>query len=258
MSYHTFFDFTTGLKQPMVVPAGFLKSCLEHVQSVEEALGFEVTQYLENPKYWKSTTPKEGVSNKTLCTVAESHNRWVRWLYHDLEKWCGEKPSSEKTETLTPEDAQTFWHGLRQITVPPERWTTDYYRERMNTLYEVMRGRETDGIDFDEDALTEQQAANVIRLFSEFLDPGDLRLDVPKGHDALYSSDNGEYDWCPEEGAIHEDDTREHGWSCSDENCSIGSTYEYDPEDEENYGCPPSDQVREAMRKREEHQENEA
>jgi hypothetical protein len=98
--------------------------------------------------------------------------------------------------------------------VPTERWTAEYYKERMDCLYAVMRGRETEGVSLDVKALTVKQAAAVARLFAEFLDPGDNRLDVPHGHDYLASSYDGGYYWCAGEDAkpsgcyraVHPDD----------------------------------------------------
>lgn len=75
-----------------------------------------------------------------------------------------------------------------------------------NSLYEVMRGRKSEGVTFDEKALTPKQTAKVIILFSEFLDHHDIRLDVPNGRDQLASSTDGGYDWCEKCGAMDPDD----------------------------------------------------
>lgn len=79
----------------------------------------------------------------------------------------------------------------------------------MGSLYEVMRGRPSEGITFDVKALTPAQAGAVIRLFEQFLDTHDVRLEVPHGYDHLASSLDGGYQWCnkcfrpmaPEDGA---------------------------------------------------------
>ena len=71
---------------------------------------------------------------------------------------------------------------------------------------------------FDEKPLAPKQAGNVIRLFEQYLDPDDLRLDVPVGHDALYSSSDGGYDWCSTHGPIHGDDLPAH----SRKRCELG------------------------------------
>lgn len=232
MSYHVFFALSTGLKNPILVPQGTLKVCQDHVARVERVLGFEVTRYKDNPAYWKSTTPRCGVHDETFCKVAKEHNEWVRWFYGRLCEWCEATPEnppkgawyagfnldkdprlmvdnygkpSPPPDTLTPEDAQTFWRGLQIIDVPVERWTEDYYRNRMEHLYEVMRGREHEGVTFDERALTPKQAAAVIGLFEEYLDDHDLRLEVPNGCDYLASSSDGGYDWCEKCGPMNPD-----------------------------------------------------
>lgn len=220
MSYHTFFDFSVGLETPLKVPKGTLASIMDHVSNIESALGYETEQFLDNPPDWKTTVPKEGVSDKTFCEEAEQHNRWVESLYHRFGEWY-EKPV-EDGETITPEDAGKFWHALTRINVPPRRWTGDYYRARMEALYEVMRGRETEGVSFDEKALTPKQAAAVIRLFEQYLDKHDLRLDVPKGCDYLASSSDGGYTWCEKCGPV----TDEHVDECRKRGCPPKKEYE--------------------------------
>ena len=247
MSYHTFFIFASGLKNPITVPKGTLAACQDHVERVERLLGFEREKYLDNPVHWKSKAPKDGVSDTLLCEVARAHNRWVRWLYHMLGTWSEASKKGEpirdgwwpnqfhrehedafrleignygkpiETEELTREGAQTFWHGLVDIPVPVERWTGDYYRERMEHLYEVMRGKENEGVTFDEKPLTPRQAAVVVRIFATYLDGGDLRLDVPNGYDYLASSSDGGYDWCEKCGPAHPDDSR----ACRKKGCPI-------------------------------------
>lgn len=99
-------------------------------------------------------------------------------------------------ETITPDDARTFWYGLELLSVTPDRWTSDYYRGRMEHLYEVMRGRANEGVTFNARAITTKQAAAVINLLEVYLDRSDLRLEAPKGCDDLASSYYGEYEWC--------------------------------------------------------------
>lgn len=220
MSYHVFFEFSVGLESPIHAPKGTLAKILAHVKEVEESLGFEVEQYKDNPKHWKSTTPPEGVSDKVFCKVAEEHNCFVRWLYDAISNWQESPPVDG--ETITPEDAVKFWHGLQIIDVPSHRWTSDYYRSRMEALYEVMRGRESEGVTFDEKPLTPRQAAQVINLFSVFLDPDDLRLDVPKDCDYLASSADGGYVWCEKcKGAVTDD----HARQCRKRGCPLRDDY---------------------------------
>lgn len=247
MSYRVFFSFSVGLKGPMLVPAGTLAALQEHVAYVEQVLGFKTEKYRDNPKHWRNTKPKKDVTDEVFNKVADSHNGWVRWLYHAFGKW--QEATTEKPprgawyprihpgvgedaqrfddnnygkppgvpDTLTPEDAATFWHGLTEITVPAERWTREAYVDRMNHVYEVLRGNEHEGVTFDGKALSSKQAAAVIRVFSEYLDGHDCRLDVPNGYDYLASSYDGGYDWCEDCGPCHPDDRS----SCRKKACPL-------------------------------------
>lgn len=204
MSVHVFFAFSKGLSQPLQAPKGTLSSIIAHVEEIEETLGLKRTQYRDNPVHWDTFDPAwragfPDVDDKTLCEAVSEHNAWVRRLYEQFATWA-ENPV-DGGETITPADAQTFWHALMLLTVRPERWTADYYRDRMEHFYEVMRGRPQEGVTFPGPKLSERQAAAVIWLF-DFLDPSDLRLDVPKGCDYLASSYDGEYDWCTRCGAV--------------------------------------------------------
>lgn len=205
MSVHAFFELSQGLTKPMTVPKGTLAGIREHIAAVEAALGLEKTQYLKNPPHWKTTKPKDGVTDEVLCRVAGGHNAWVRQLYADFATWSKTPPKSPN-EVLRVKAARDFWHGLREIDVPAHRWTEEYYRERMEHLYDVMRGVKSEGVQFDQRALTPKQAGAVIRLFEEFLDPGDLRLEVPNGRDELRSSNDGGYDWCEKCGPVAGED----------------------------------------------------
>lgn len=194
MSFHVFFDFSVGLAETLMVPKGTLAGILCHVQEVEFVFGLETEQYLDNPPHWKATKPTKQISDDVYCDTASRHNDWVRRLYRLFGEWS--KSPAADGEQLTPENAKTFWHALTTFDVPPERWTADYYRERMEHLYRVMRGRDSEGVTFDAKALNIKQAAAVITLFDQYLDPADLRLDVPNGRDYLASSSDGGYDWC--------------------------------------------------------------
>lgn len=195
MSYHVFFAFSSGLKNPLQVPKGTKQEILAHIEHVQSTLNLEITKYENNPAHWNHwKMGYEGIDDEVVCETVSKHNQWVRRIYWKIAEWA--KKPVEDGETISLEDAQEFWHGLEILSVDPSRWTPDYYRERMETLYEVMRGRETEGISFGVKALTEKQAAAVINIFSEYLDKGDLRLDVPHGRDYLASSCDGGYDWC--------------------------------------------------------------
>lgn len=81
--------------------------------------------------------------------------------------------------------------------------------------------RGCDGMSFDEKSLTPKQAAAVIRLFEQYLDPGDLRLDVPKGEDHLASSHDGGYIYCDKCGPV----TWEHMEACRKKKCPAREDY---------------------------------
>lgn len=221
MSFHVFFSFSTGLSRPVVVPLGTLENCIRHVEEVEEELDLEREQYKDNPVHWKYRGRFKDIDDEALCEAVEAHNNWVRHFYHDLDRWAKE-PLLEG-EKLTPQDASQFWHGLELLRVPPERWTGDYYRARMDEMYEVMRGRGAAGMSFDAKKLTERQAAAVIRIFDQYLDPGDYRLDVPHGRDYLASSYDGGYDWCGKCGRAMVWDDAQH---CRRKACELIERYD--------------------------------
>jgi len=207
MSVHVFFSFSSGLSSPLSVPAGTKDSCIAHVTGVEQKLCIPRVQYKDNPPHWDTLFKWDikAIDDALLCETVIEHNQWVQSLYEAFGKWS--KTPVADGEELTPADAQEFWFGLELLEVPLEKWTQDYYRNRMEHLYEVMRGRDSEGVSFDTKALTVRQAAEVIILFSEYLDSGDIRLDVPAGYDELAASSDGGYEWCDRCGkAIHPDD----------------------------------------------------
>jgi hypothetical protein len=220
MSYHVFFSFSQGLTQSIFAPSGTKASYLAHIAEVEEALHLKREQYEDNAPHWDSWHRDYGhLSDDKLCEIVENHNHWVRGVYADFTKWSKEPVTDG--EEITLEDAQTFWHGLEILSVPPSRWSKNYYRARMEMCYEVMRGRESEGVSFDAKVLTPKQAAAVINLFSSFLDKHDLRLDVPNGHDYLASSYDGGYDWCEKCGPMHPDEIG----SCRKRKCPLRDEY---------------------------------
>jgi hypothetical protein len=199
MSVRVFFSFSTGLAVTLTVPAGTKQALLAHVEEVESILGLKRSKYKDNPVHWDHWDPEyragfPKVTDELLCETVESHNDWVRYTYRRFEEWSAHPV--EGGEEITPEDATLFWHGFQELHVPPRRWTADYYRARMESLYEVMRGRESEGASFDVKALTPVQASAVIRIFEPYLDSHDLRLEAPHGHDYLASSYDGGYSWC--------------------------------------------------------------
>jgi|SRR6185437_11061859 len=251
MSYRVFFSFSKGLAKPILVPKGTLAALQEHVARVEKALGLKVEKYRDNPAHWRDTTPTTDISDEDFCKLVEEHNRWVRWVYNWFGEWSeatrkkqapkdgwgrwerrfgpdlhlyftGCNIKSDPPDTLTPADAQTFWHGLQELEVPVERWSRDYYVSRMQHLYEVMRGNESEGVTFNaKKSLTPRQAAAVVCLFSSYIDSHDMRLDVPNGYDHLASSYDGGYDWCSTCGPVHPDDSRQS--NCRRKGCDLRS-----------------------------------
>jgi hypothetical protein len=204
MSYHVFFGFSSGLAKPLKVPLGTLKEIADHVEWVERTLDMKCPG---GGSLWHWFNLRDACTRaemETLCEVATKHNAFVRRLYEDLDTWS--KTPVKGGESLTPSKAKKFWEALTEISVPVEKWTPEYYIGRMEHVYEVLRGRESEGATFDAKALTTEQAAAVINVFSTFLDDDDRRLDVPKGYDYLASSYDGGYDWCEKCGPMHPDD----------------------------------------------------
>lgn len=218
MSYRTFFSFTVGLSGPMIVPKGTLENAVARVAAVEETLGIKRSQYKDNLVHWDHWDPEfragfPSADDKLLCETAREHNDWVRLFYDQLADWAKNPPTDG--EKITPEQAAEFWPGLRMIEVRVERWTVEYYRNRAEHFYEVLRGRESEGTIWPTDVpLTPEQAGAVTWLFG-FLDPGDLRLEVAKGEDHL--SDSDEYDWCERCGAMPQDETP----NCRQKGCPV-------------------------------------
>lgn len=218
MSFHVFFAFSSGLTKPISVPKGTKKSIIEHIESVEKTLGLQRTKYESNPVHWDSFKRDfSKIEDKLLCETVRHHNLWVMDWYANFEHWAKHPFKIGKAERITPKDAQEFWHGFQTLSVPTSKWTADYYRSRMESLYEVMRGRESEGVSFDEKPLTPKQAASVIGIFDQYLDPADLRLDVPNGHDYLASPYDGGYEWCEKCGAVDPYD----GDRCRKRKCPI-------------------------------------
>ena len=217
MSYKVHFSFSWCIAGTLTVPAGTKAAALAHVERVESVLGLKrVSPGKENvkaygPNYparwnsWKRDFSK--IDQDLLCKTVEDHNAWVRQMYDQFGAWAKTpfQPTTwiKESEQLTPADAREFWHGFEIIHLTPDLWSRDYYRARMESVYSVMRGVESEGCSFDAKSLTQQQAGAVINLFSAFLDSHDLRLDVVQnpgrgfnGQDRLASSYDGGYDWC--------------------------------------------------------------
>lgn len=207
MSFHVFFSMSTGLNTTLFVPNGTKAELRTHIAEVEAILKLKTTKYKDNPKHWDHGDFND-LDDELLCNTIEQHNRWVIATYHQFAQWS--KNPVKSGETITPQYAKRFWHGLELLTVPIGRWTGSYYVSRMEVMYEVLRGREMEGENLNAKALTPKQAAAVINSFSQYLDTHDRRLDVPKGYDHLASSYDGGYRWCDKCGAIHPDDLCKH------------------------------------------------
>lgn len=218
MSFHVFFSFSTGLATPLKVPKGTKQSMLEHVEEIEKTLGLTREKYLDNPIHWdRFKRDLSKIGDKVLCETVQEHNAWVRHCYDKFCEWS-KTPVKENSEQITPKDAELFWHGFETLNVPLEKWTREYYVNRMEHLYEVMRGRDSEGVSFDEKPLTPKQAAAVIRIFDQYLDDNDMRLDVPRDYDYLASSYDGGYDWCEKCCcAVHPDDIGD----CTKKKCPL-------------------------------------
>jgi len=214
MSFNVFFMFSAGLQTPLKVPKGTFDAIMGEVRWIEKELGLETEQYRKNPPRWKHNDFKE-VDDETLCAAAERHNAWIIMLHGQFGEWF--KNPVRGGERLTPTKAKRFWHALEMITVPPERWTGDYYEERMKALYEALRGRAfgAEGMCFDARALSPRQAASVINLLSSWLDGEERDMDVPKGCDWLGSRYHGDYEYCEKCGPV----TNEHVDACRKRGC---------------------------------------
>jgi len=218
MSVRVFFSFSTGILKPIKAPRGTLQRLLAHVEEVEATLGLTRERYADNPIHWGGDAKRlgfPGVDDELLCKTVAAHNAWARQLYDDIERWQRDPPAPE--ETITPEDAAKFWHALEDLNVSPERWTAEYYRKRMEHAYEVMRGRESEGVDWNGKPLTPKQAGGVIWLFEHIYGGHGLDLEVPRGCDQLLSSYDGGYDWCERCGAVLPED----GQACRKRKCPI-------------------------------------
>lgn len=198
MAFKVYFAFSSGLSKPVEVPKGTMTDTISTIEQTENVLGITREEYNGETRWHIYPVLEKNAANITdeqYCKTVLRHNDHVRRLYETMvnDSW---KKWKRETEVITPEDALKFWFGLRILDVPVNRWTDCYYREQMESIYEAMRGREHNGMSFDEKPLTPQQAASVIRLFSQWMDRGDIRLDVPRGYDHLASSCSDEYYWC--------------------------------------------------------------
>jgi len=252
MSVETRFMFTRGLLHPVDVQVGTLALIESHKAMLVEALGLG-----DDPTEWRwavrdkfrtrSVPSSRGqdlvparaedaglLTDKHVRAIASDHQHfvdeiWTRLLPDQAELLGGER------ETITVEHAAEFWPICSlPIEVPYWRWTAEHYHDRMEHAYEVMRGRASEGEHFDEDPLTVRQANAVIKVFSQWMDEHDVRLEVPNGHDDLKRSDTGEYEWCEHCGAIDEDEVRCKASVCErGKDCPLRQVFSDDEFDED-------------------------
>lgn len=227
MGFELFFDLAVGFKKPLTAPEGTYRAILKQIRYVESELGFNREKYKDNPWRWNDTE-KEGVTDEAFCEVAEKHNNFVIWLHGKLSEWTARRPDG-KTEVITVEQSKDFMPGLRRLDIPFERWTEDHFEKKLTSFYEIVRGRNTDGVSFGAEPLNEDQAAQVVLLLHEYI-IGHGRFpkeyDVPRGHDYLTNSEDTV--WCEQKGwCVHQDDVGECE-GCDVEKC--GKYCEY-------YGC---------------------
>ena len=230
MSFKLFFDLAVSFERPIAVPVGTHKKILKQIESVESELGYTREKYLDNPWHWRETL-KDGVSGETFCEVVKGHNAFVRSLYDSFQKWVAEKPGGE-TEIITVKQSRDFFPGLKQLSVPYEKWSEDYFEEKLENLYEIIRGRDQEGVSFDAEPLSEEQAGKVILLLHEYI-VGHKRFsknyDVPHGCD--YLADSEDTAWCEQMGwCVHPDDIG--GCDGCDEKCDLYQEY-YGSDDDE-------------------------
>jgi len=203
MSFAVFFDFSTGFKCDLYFEPGTYERVLSRIRETEQQLGITRETYNGQCRWTRHPLVAQDTPDDVYCRAVEKHNATVRWFYAECTK-APKQPEGGRTEKISPEMAAELFIGLEQITVPPELWTDDYYRARMESMYDTLRGRPSEGMTFDSDALSVKQARDVIVLFSQYLDTHDIRLDVCKGQDWL--TESAGYFWCSQCGAVDYDD----------------------------------------------------
>ena len=74
-------------------------------------------RYPGNPVHW-DYVDFAALPKALVCRAVSQHNAWVRRLHMDLVQWA-QTPPVAPWEWLTPAQAQTFWHALTILEVPP-------------------------------------------------------------------------------------------------------------------------------------------
>jgi hypothetical protein len=252
MSIETRFKFTQGLLKPIEVKAGTLAMIESHKAMLVEVFGLS-----GDPSQWHWTISSKLrtrcvpsshrmdlvpareddaglLTDKHVRAISCAHRRLVDVVWARIATDQA-APLGEEPETITVEQAAEFWPVLSlSIDVPFWRWTAEHYHDRMEHAYEVMRGRSSEGVHFDEEPLTIRQANAAIRIFSQWMDEHDVRLEVPNGHDMLKRSDTGGYDWCEHCGAIDEYEVRSEVSGCErGKDCPLRELFPDDEFDED-------------------------
>lgn len=205
MSFMVFFDLSVGFNRTLYFREGTYSRVLLAVNRTERRLGIR-REYYEGVCRWNDwPLVSKSVDDKDYCQAVEEHNAMVRHFYEECSE-AKAKPTKHRTEGITPYMAQNLFIGLRQLTVPAEKWTYEYYQSRMEAIYDTLRGRSQEGMTFDSPPLSIEQARDVICLFAQYLDSHDIRLEVCKGHDSLTNSYSEGYFWCSKCGAVDYDD----------------------------------------------------
>lgn len=205
MSFMVYFDFSTGFERIMFFRKGTYERILFAINKTERRLGIR-REYYEGACRWNRwPLVAKTVSDKDYCDAVEQHNSMVRWFFEECLE-AGYEATEQRPEGISPDMATNLFIGLQQLTVPTENWTHEYYQARMEAIYSTLRGRSEEGMTFDSEPLSINQARDVIVLFAQYLDLHDIRLEVCKGHDRLTNSYSEGYFWCSKCGAVDYND----------------------------------------------------
>lgn len=205
MSFFVYFDFSVGFNTTLFFRKGTYERVLLAVNETERRLGIR-REYYEGSCRWNHwPLVAKTVSDKDYCDAVEKHNSIVRWFYEECSKASNEA-TKQRPEAISPDMATNLFIGLQQLTVPVQKWTYEYYQARMEAIYDTLRGRPEEGMTFDSEPLSIEQARDVVVLFAQYLDSHDIRLEVCKGHDSLTNSYSEGYFWCSKCGAVDYDD----------------------------------------------------
>lgn len=205
MSFKVFFSLSTGFKCDLYFRKGTYDRILKHVNDTERRLGIRREYYNGDCRWNHWPLVAKEIDDKEYCDAVECHNAMVQYFYSECCEATNE-PTEKRPDRITPDMAKNLFIGLSELDVPPERWTRGYYQNRMEAMYQTLRGNPTEGMSIDSEPLSLKQARDVIVLFAQYLDKNDIRLDVCKGQDELTDSYSEGYFWCAKCGAVDYDD----------------------------------------------------